>query len=323
MDAFAHIVGHRDQLFQLSQDLAQGNVAHAYLLAGPVGVGKFTVAKAFAEALLTSGTDDAERDAAAGQIRRLLHPDLHVLDWLWVEGLHEDAEELARHSNVPQDHRRKAKAKTDAISIDDVRALQDRLHDVGTGRYKCCLIRSVERMQESAVNALLKILEEPPPGTVFLLTTQALGSLLPTIVSRTRVLRFSRLRDGDLEPLLTAVPEEDRRFILRVAQGAPGIAKSLASDPDALRAEREYFTSAMAFWHARQLQERLRILVPLHENGPEADRLLLHLSLALRDELRDLPPGSADALMALVRGLEGNASRQLLAQRFALDAAAS
>jgi DNA polymerase III subunit delta' len=177
---------------------------------------------------------------------------------------------------------------------------------------------SVERMQDEAVNALLKILEEPPPGVVFLLTTQCLDALLPTLVSRSRVLRFGPLADREMAPLLAGLEEEDRRFILRIARGAPGTAQRLASDPDALRVERAAFGAAAAFWAASSLDERLRLLAPLSERGEEADRFLLHLSLALREEMPRLPPERSDALLQLLRGLETNASRPLLVQRFAM-----
>lgn len=320
MSTVSSILGHASELAALQNDIATGNVAHAYLFAGSKGIGKFTVAKWFAEQLLTQGLEGEEKARTAVEVAKLLHADLHVLDWLWIEDIQEDFAAIARHSNVPQEHRKKAKAKTDTISIDDIRSMQERLHDVGNGRYKCCLIRSVERMQDAAVNALLKILEEPPEGTVFVLTTESLASLLPTLLSRARVLRFSRLSDHTMQPTVQALSPEDRRFVLRIAQGAPGVAIRLASDPDQLRTERQIFGDASAFWSTRSLLERLRILTPLHTKGEASDRFLFHLALALREELPNAPVASAERLMQLVRGLQTNASRQSIVQRFALSA---
>src|SRR3989338_672886 len=171
--ATTDILGHRPQLAALETDLAQGNVVHAYLFSGAPHLGKFTIAKHFGRQLLCDGRSGEECAAITDQIDRLLHPDFLVIDQLWIEDVCEDYSVIAQSSNVPQQHRAKdPPAKTDTISIDDIRAVQDRLHDVGSGRYRCCLIRSVERMQTTAVSALLKILEEPPEGVVFLLTTQ-------------------------------------------------------------------------------------------------------------------------------------------------------
>lgn len=315
------ILGHRPQLLALKTDLEQNNVAHAYLFSGAKHLGKFTIAKWFARQLLCYGHSEEECAAIGEQIDRLLHTDLLVIDQLWIEEVCEDSVIIAQSSNVQQQHRMKTKAKTDTISIDDIRALQDRLHEIPAA-YRCCLIRSVERMQDEAVNALLKILEEPPQGVVFLLTTQAFPLLLPTLVSRTRVLHFDRLTDADLEPLMKESASDDRQFLLRVAQGAPGIVRRLRDNPDLLRHEKQVYSNALAFWHSHSAIERLKFLVPLHERGIEADQFLLHLSLALREESPTDATAAAHHLIRLCRNLGTNVNRQLLAQQFVLALAA-
>jgi len=312
------ILGHRTQLEQLRQDLQTGNVSHAYLFEGARHLGKFSVAKWFASELLTAHLEGAERAAAEHQVERLLSSDLLVLDKLWIEDQMEDFDEIAKYSNITQDHRKKAKARSDTISIDDVRAIQERLYEIPTGRFRCCLIRSVERMQAEGVNALLKILEEPPQGLVFILTTESMSSLLPTLVSRARVLRFSRLHDEEMEQLLADASEQDARFLIRLAQGAPGVIVRLRGDPERLRAEHALYAAAVAAWHSGSLLECLQNLRPL-EDKTAAGRFLLHLALSLRDEILTLPAGAGEALMELVRGMDTNVSRQMLAQKFAMD----
>jgi DNA polymerase III subunit delta' len=313
------IAGHADQLAQLTRDLEAGNVAHAYLFAGPPNVGKTAVARWFATELLKAEVSPENRDETARRAAHLLHPDVLVLDQLWIEDQCEDWDEIAKSSNIPQRHRSKPPKvmRTDVIGIDDVRLIQDRLHETGETRRRVCVIRSVERMRDEAANAFLKMLEEPPPGRVFLLTTESLSSLLPTITSRTRVLHFSPLPPSAMRPLLAGLDEDDARFILRVAQGAPGKAVTLARDPDALRHEKTVHQDAVAFWDAQSAFERMKYLAPLHERGEDGDRLLLHLALALRDR-RPQRPERVKALMEMCRALETNAHRQLIAQRFAL-----
>ncbi len=318
MSAPFSIIGHEEQRTSLQRDLDSGNVGHAYLFSGPRHVGKLTVAKWFALQLLSR--DGGESDHTAEQMQKLLHPDLLVLDQLWIEDLCEDADEIAKTTNVSQEHRRKAKAKTDTIGIDDVRLLQDRLIETGTGTYRCCLIRSVERMQTEAVNALLKILEEPPAGVVFLLTTESQASLLPTLVSRTRVLLFPRLSAKALQPLTQGMDDEDAHFLLRLAQGAPGVVTRFRTDHEAFRVEQTAYAAARSFWSSRSLSERLKILSPLSKRDRNADRLLLHLALALRDS-----PYTAESVASLGRlteGLQTNVSGQLLAQRFVYELSA-
>ena len=313
------ILGHRPQLTALGQDLAQDNVSHAYIFSGAPHLGKFTMAKRFGRELLRDGRGKEECMALDEQLARLLHPDFLVIDQLWIEDVCEDFAVIAKSSNVPQQHRAKnSPAKTDTISIDDIRAVQERLHEVGTGRYRCCIIRSVERMQTTAISSLLKILEEPPEGVVFILTTQSLSSLLPTLVSRARVLHFMRLTDSELEPLLVDCSDDERQFLLRVAQGAPGVVKRLRDNPDLLRAERQVYSSAITFWHSRSNVERLQLLSPLHERSADAEKFLLHLSLAFREERDELQPASVKHLMELGRNLETNVNRQLVTQEFVL-----
>ncbi len=313
------ILGHTAQISALTLDLKAGNIAHAYLFEGPAHVGKATVAKWFAGTLLAIGRSPEEQERLPHMIEKLLHPDFLILDKLWMEEQMEDADELAKYSNVSQEHRKKARAKTDTIGIDDVRAIQERLQETGTGKYRICIICDVERMQDEAVNALLKILEEPPAGVVFILTTATFYALLPTLISRSRVLHFSRLPDSVITGMLPRdMSDEDRGFALRISQGAPGMARQLA-DPETLRKEKQAQSNALAFWYSRSALERLQLLKPLQERGAEADRFLLHLMLAMREERDAVPPAAAERLLELQRHLETNANRQLMVQGFVLS----
>jgi DNA polymerase III subunit delta' len=311
------IIGHERQREELERDIEADNVAHAYLFEGPPHIGKFTIARWFALQLLLRDAPLERCQRIVEEADRMLHPDLLVLDKLWIAEQQEDWEAISRSSNVPQEHRKKAGARTDTIGIDDVRYLHDRLYGTGSGRHRVCCIRSVERMQDPAANALLKILEEPPEGRVFLLTTTSVSALLPPVVSRTRVLRFQCVPDRGLAPLIAGLPDDDARFLRHMAQGAPGIICKFRENAELLRAERQLHERAAAVWQA-PLVERLELLLPLSERSEEAERFLLHLALTLR-ELPATPAQWSDALHQLVRGLETNAHRSLLTERFALQ----
>ena len=319
MSSATHILGHKSQQHDLLKDVEAGNISHGYLFVGPPHIGKFTVAKWFAEMLLMDGVDHAQQEQVSAEVERLLHPDLLVLDQLWMEETNEDLEQIAQFTNISQEHRKKAKAKTDTISIDDIRALQARLHDVPRATYRCCLIRSVERMQDEAVNALLKILEEPPDGLVFLLTSRSEDVVPPTLLSRSRRMRFGRLTTRDMRPLVAGLSEEEQQFLLHLAQGAPGIVERLKSDPDLLRQEQTLSSKAFTFWNEQSLTGRMASLAVLHERGEEADRFLLHLCLSLRQLPSAKKTAAARPLRELLRGLETNVSRPLLCQQFAVN----
>ena len=314
------VVGHKEQLSQLSQDIAENNITHAYLLSGPAHLGKMAVAYSFAADILTKNLSEEKAKEARRSIENLTHADLLVLDQLWIEKTCEDWDAIARSSNVNQQHRSKKSppAKTDSIGIDDIRSLQSRLHETRLGEYGCCIIRGIDRMQDAAANAFLKILEEPPQGLVFLLTTQSESALLPTILSRARVLRFSPLSQKVILPILDKVNEEDKGFIVKLAQGAPGIAYSLRDDPDALRKQKQIYEKTLSFWKEAKLKSRLQMLSPLHSRGEEANEFLFHLALSLRQQSPDTRGKFQKPFLQMAKDLQTNAHRQLITQRFAI-----
>lgn len=312
------ILGHEAQRLQLFEDIRSGNVSHAYLLAGPPSIGKSAVANWFAFELLAHGLPESERAEVKGKMERLIHPDFLSLDALWMEEQMEDWDVISQSSNVSQQHRVKSKAKTDVISIEDVRALSERLHETTSSAYLCCFIRGMERLQPAAANALLKILEEPPSRVVFVLTTDAFSQLLPTIVSRMRVIHFHPVSDQVLAPLTSSLAEDDRILALHLAQGAPGRLKRLIQNADVLREEKQLHANAKRFWQGANSLERYQWLSGFAKSGA-SDQFLLHLGLALRG-MRDTTekPRLHRAYMQLVSGLSTNAHRGLLLERFAL-----
>ncbi len=315
------IIGHEKVQAQLLADIAHRNISHAYLFIGPPHLGKSTVARWFAWRILADGTSPEELKAIKDSVERLIHPDLLSLDALWIKDVQEDFKVIGQSSNLTQQHRVKASQppKTDTIGIDDVRSLQSRLFETGSSTRLCCLIRSIERMQVPAATAFLKILEEPPPRVVFILTAESEHALLPTIVSRTRVVRFHPLSQSAMRPLMKEEARDDEAFALHLAKGAPGAFMRLLGDPDLLREKRQLHSQAKQFWQARMLLEHLSFLIPFADLKQDIDALLLHLGLALREYPEDvLRQEMTDAYIQLLSGLKTNAHRGLLLERFAL-----
>lgn len=319
------IIGHDRQCRELLRDLAQGKLAHAYLFTGRRHLGKFTVAGWFAHHLLTRSLGDDARKRAEHLLRKNVHPDLLMLDRLWIEDVCTDWGIIAKYSNVSQEHRVKRKAKTDTISIDDIRELQRRLHETPQGDHLCCLLRSMERLNIEACNALLKILEEPPRRVLFLCTTENPGLLPPTVLSRMRIVQFFPLSAPALLPLLQKFPEEDRPLMMQMARGSPGILSRALETPDLLRKFRQSRLAAERFLSGATPSERLTTLQEaLEENGGAA--LLEQVGVLLREHLHAEQPAPAARARAslshyfrLLHALESNAQRPLLAIRAALQ----
>ncbi|MEE2916046.1 MAG: AAA family ATPase [Pseudomonadota bacterium] len=198
---------------------AGGAIHHAWLLAGPQGIGKATFARAVALRLLAEGMTPGALPPG------LDVPASHQAAHLFAAGTHPDYRELRR---LPKKDSGKSGADEElarSITIDQVRALGPFLGTAPSMSPRRVIVMDAadDLERPGASNALLKNLEEPPAGTVFLLVSHAPGRLLPTIRSRCRVLRFDTLADGDMAAVLRDVmPDADEDEIAALVRGGAG-----------------------------------------------------------------------------------------------------
>lgn len=215
------LVGHEKAVSQLANAVASGRMHHAWLLCGPRGIGKATLAYRLAAHLLSGGSGGDKLDvdpnsSTARWIASQSHPDLFVLERAF------DA---------------KAKRLKSTIAIDDARALlQFFSMTAGTSRWRIAIIDTADDLSAESANALLKIMEEPPPQTLIVLVCNMPGRLLPTIRSRCLRLDFERLDDSQTRLVLSrlgAIGEDidgdGGESLLRLAHGSPGLAAELLS----------------------------------------------------------------------------------------------
>ena len=203
------LLGHDEAWREWRAASGQGRMHHGWILSGRKGMGKATFAVAAARELLASD--------GGGWSDPLNHPDILALEPL-ADG---DDEERKRAEGKP------FKAKRN-ISVDQVRALQRRLNTRPTlGERRAVIVDAADDLEKGAANALLKSLEEPPAGTMFLLVAHRIGRLQATIRSRCRVLRFAELSNAEVGSVLDAEPgvsADARAAALAVAGGSPGAA---------------------------------------------------------------------------------------------------
>ena len=191
---------------------------HAWLLAGPKGVGKATFARAAATRVL------AEAAGPGVEVPGLETPEDHPMARLLAAGSHPDFRLLERLEKDKGGLSRN-------ISVDQVRSLGELLSVTPSmSPWRAIVIDSVDDLEASAANALLKMLEEPPANTLFFLVSHAPGRLLPTIRSRCRRLDFGKLSDDAMTSLLSrSLPETNTAGIARLVEFAGGsVGRALA-----------------------------------------------------------------------------------------------
>lgn len=202
------LLGHDEPWREWRGAMGSGRMHHAWILAGKQGLGKSAFAMAAARELV----------AEPGAAQPVLHPDILVLEPLPAN----DDEAKKKEEGKPYLTKRN-------ISIDQVRQIQHRLITRPTlGNRRAIIIDPADDMEKSAVNALLKSLEEPPTGSFFLLVAHRPGRLLPTIRSRCRTLRFPALSDAQVAEVLAreaaGSDAQTRAAAVAAAEGSPGAA---------------------------------------------------------------------------------------------------
>ncbi|NTU76814.1 MAG: DNA polymerase III subunit delta' [Alphaproteobacteria bacterium] len=210
------LLGHDEALRQIEDSYASGRMPHAWLIAGPEGIGKATLAYHIAHYVLAGGQNKL------GQIN--LH---HPASRLIVAEAHPDMYVLRR----PLDE--KTGALKGSIPVKEARKIAPFLHLTTThGAWRVVLIDEAHTLDKPhGQNAILKAIEEPPPKTLILLTTTTLGILLPTIRSRCRVLPLQPLNEKSLRAILarSGVEEEEATLarIVSLSRGSVGFAFKL------------------------------------------------------------------------------------------------
>jgi DNA polymerase-3 subunit delta' len=187
---FSEIIGQEVAVNILKKSIENNRCAHAYLFAGPDGVGKRTTAIAFAKALncRSSSSDGCGRCDSCRKIEKGTHPDVELIS--------------AREGGL-------------TISIDQIRKLQRRVsYKPLEGNWKVYIIDDAASATEEAANCLLKTLEEPPPQVILILITDNIYRLLSTVRSRCQLILFKQIPRTLIEKMLrdqyNVTPDEAR-----------------------------------------------------------------------------------------------------------------
>lgn len=206
------LIGHGDEEAKFASMFDNNTLHHAWLLSGPTGIGKATLAYRMIRRVLgglpqTDGTlDIPQADPIAQRIQSLGHGDFLL---------------------VRRPYDQKTKKLRSEIPISEARRISDFFsRKASEGGWRVCLIDSIDEMNRNATNAVLKILEEPPEKALLILLSNAPGRLLPTIRSRCLSLPLRPVNGAELRTWLAdqtnVEKDEDVEAAVHLANGAPG-----------------------------------------------------------------------------------------------------
>lgn len=310
---FRSIIGHRRLTTLIARAIGRESLPPTLLFAGPSGVGKWAVARATAQAI-----NCLEPVKPAGELAPHLDMDAcgkcRACDRI-ARGVHVDVMTLE-----PDD-----KA---SIKIDPVRdVLSHTSFRPFEGRKRVVLIREADTLEPSSQNALLKSLEEPPPATMFILTTAVPGALLPTVRSRCMRLAFGRLTASEVASALTRdhdYSDSEARDTAPLADGSLGQALALIDNDLSMFRELAMGLLQQSAGRA-DTQSRVQAASALHTGGSKKERKREDVAIVLRliaSMLRDLEAINAGAdrsvlanpmlagdLQALARAYSGDRAR--------------
>lgn len=251
------IIGQEKVLHLLTHSIDSGRVAHAYLFHGIDGTGKRAVALAFAHALQRKRSDKAQQGVRSAALVHASHPDTLVLipepsdadpmevsyrTDLMVQNPYAAVDFIrAPTLNTKKKETKRLKQAFYSAERINLRLREQMLMRPMQGRYRIAIITDVDTIREQAANAFLKLLEEPAPDTMFILTTSRKDVLLPTILSRCQHVAFENLTPEVISKALQqrehiAAPEAD--LVSNIAHGSYLRALELTQSEE-LRRDRE------------------------------------------------------------------------------------
>lgn len=251
------IIGHAKQLKKLESDLEADNFAHAYLFVGPDKVGKFLVGKTLAH-ILQCENNYCRTCPTCIQIEK---------------GVHLDTIEMRDDGK--------------SIKVGEIRDLIAKLNMSAQSHYKIVLLDNIGRMTTEAANCFLKTLEEPPKKTLFLMTAASLRELLPTVVSRCRVMKFPAISEKALKEKIAEMQEtlkieaSDERLsrATMLSLGRPGRAIELLRDKDAMGEYLRLYNDVRSLFRDKDLTKRFMYVQGL--TGKEQDAQVLKAFLEI------------------------------------------
>jgi hypothetical protein len=296
---FSNVIGQEPAKERLIQMVKEGRLPHALLFCGPEGVGKMALAMAFATYLLTNpdGEDNGSLNTtnALAMLRKWEHPDLHfsyptikrpnmssdhqpisndfTQEWheMIMQGTYFTMNQWMKQMGATTQQAIITGAESDELSR--ILALKS-----SQGGYKIAIIWRPERMNLTSANKLLKLLEEPPHKTIFLMVCEEPEKLLETIISRTQRIDVKRIDDDAIEQALITQRGIDNDAAHRITRIANGSWLKALETLDTGNENREFlnmFQMLMRLCYMRNVKDLKRWSEVVSAYGREKERRML------------------------------------------------
>lgn len=261
---FSDIIGQETEKRQLRQAVSEGRIPHAQLFVGPAGVGKLALALAYAQYISCPNRDEHDSCGTCPtclQFNKLQHPDLHFVfpivkgdegdvcdafadKWrgLLTEQRYFDIEDWYRVLG--------AETKQGMIYEKESAEIMRKLSLKSfSGGYKIMIIWQPEKMNVTCANKILKLLEEPPTKTLFLLVSEHPEQLLSTILSRVQEVRVPRLGEADiaagLQMVYSWLSDQEAKTVAHMANGSYLAALKIMSESEDSKSYFDDFVALM------------------------------------------------------------------------------
>lgn len=296
---FNKIIGQSQIKEHLIDTVQSQRISHAQLFLGPEGSGSLPLAIAYAQYVLCSNkldSDSCGNCPSCLKVQKLSHPDLHFsfpihllkstrtsddvfIEWKkqletsiyfglqdWYRTLGNDN----KQGTIGTDESQKIVKKISLKSFE--------------GGYKILIMWMPEQMNNQAANKLLKIIEEPPKNTLFLLVSENQENIISTILSRTQLIKIPRLKEKELSAYLVqnnGLPLEDAENYAHLAEGNVSLAMALMSDKESASFNLDNFIKWMRLCYTRNVGETIDWVDSIAGAGREAQKNFIVFSLGM------------------------------------------
>jgi len=266
--SLSEIAGQNKVIEILHAQFITDKIAHAYIFAGPEGVGKTKTALELAKLVnCRNPVDNNPCDAcnSCNKINKNIHPDVHLVDFDWQMKMLEEKNPATR------------------IKIETIQLIQKEINlKPFEGRYRAVIINQAERLNVDSANCLLKTIEEPPAYSLLILVTTTLESLPKTIISRCQKLRFAPLSGELIKSIVPDIPDN----LLYLANGSAHKAIILKESLE----DNYGINFVMELWgeiksNKMDLIELLPAISGIGRNKEKLDQCLVNLLYLAREEM--------------------------------------